>query len=341
MEKKVKNIDSKQPEGTTKTEQQNRKNRYILVRLRDRDPKATVGLFHHMCEKSLPEHVIKKDIGFGGFASVFVAKWKNTPTKYAIKKFVDNKEVYLTKTVNPHANIIQFYGVTKKKDEEKYSLVLEYAEGGTLRDCLRNNTIEWNNQLRFAREIASAILWLHVDKGIVHGDLHPNNILVHKDTIKLADFGRSSETGKGCDNTEVWGVMPYVDPTMLDQTVPYKLNEKSDIYCLGFLFWELTSRTSPFDGLGDYDITLKILSGVREEPVPNTNVKFIELYQKCWKQEPDERSNISEVNETLSSIDSENNNVSTVPYSKGSEESEKTEFEHSCQIDYVGYVKLI
>ncbi|PKK61485.1 hypothetical protein RhiirC2_756698, partial [Rhizophagus irregularis] len=96
---------------------------------------------------------------------------KNTPTKYAIKKFVDNKEVYLTKTVNPHANIIQFYGVTKKKDEEKYSLVLEYAEGGTLRDCLRNNTIEWNNQLRFAREIASAILWLHVDKGIVHGDL--------------------------------------------------------------------------------------------------------------------------------------------------------------------------
>ncbi|CAB5189632.1 unnamed protein product [Rhizophagus irregularis] len=227
-----------------------------------------------------------KDIGFGGFASVFVAKWKNTPTKYAIKKFVDNKEVYLTKTVNPHANIIQFYGVTKKKDEEKYSLVLEYAEGGTLRDCLRNNTIEWNNQLRFAREIASAILWLHVDKGIVHGDLHPNNILVHKDTIKLADFGRSSETGKGCDNTE-------------------------------------------------------ILSGVREEPVPNTNVKFIELYQKCWKQEPDERSNISEVNETLSSIDSENNNVSTVPYSKGSEESEKTEFEHSCQIDYVGYVKLI
>uniref|UniRef100_U9ULH8 Protein kinase domain-containing protein n=1 Tax=Rhizophagus irregularis (strain DAOM 181602 / DAOM 197198 / MUCL 43194) TaxID=747089 RepID=U9ULH8_RHIID len=322
-----------------------------------------------MCEKSLPEHVIKKshledhyanelnrllenniiehyyshdlihskDIGFGGFASVFVAKWKNTPTKYAIKKFVDNKEVYLTKTVNPHANIIQFYGVTKKKDEEKYSLVLEYAEGGTLRDCLRNNTIEWNNQLRFAREIASAILWLHVDKGIVHGDLHPNNILVHKDTIKLADFGRSFETGKGCDNTEVWGVMPYVDPKMLDQTVPYKLNEKSDIYCLGFLFWELTSRTSPFDGLGDYDVTLKILSGVREEPVPNTNVKFIGLYQKCWKQEPDERSNISEVNETLSSIDSENNNVSTVPYSKGSEESEKTEFEHSCQIDYVAF----
>jgi hypothetical protein len=51
------------------------------------------------------------------------------------------------------------------------------------------------------------------------------------------------------------------------------------------------------------------------------------------EQEPDERPNISEVNETLSRIDSENNSVSTVPYSEGSEESKKTEFEHSCQIE--------
>ncbi|PKC58398.1 hypothetical protein RhiirA1_495770 [Rhizophagus irregularis] len=56
-----------------------------------------------------------KYIGSGGFASVYVAKWNNTPTKYAIKKFVNNKEVYLTKMVNPHANIICFYGVTKKE----------------------------------------------------------------------------------------------------------------------------------------------------------------------------------------------------------------------------------
>ncbi|CAB5213906.1 unnamed protein product [Rhizophagus irregularis] len=73
--------------------------------------------------------------------------------------------------VNPHANIICFYGVTKKEDEEKYSLVLEYAEVGTLRDYLKNKIIEWSTQLRFAREITSAILWLHDYKGIVHGIL--------------------------------------------------------------------------------------------------------------------------------------------------------------------------
>ncbi|CAB4441776.1 unnamed protein product [Rhizophagus irregularis] len=272
-----------------------------------------------------------------GSASVYVANWKNTPTKYAIKRPVDDKEVYLTYLANSHENIIQFRGITNFEGDEKYSLVLEYAEGGTLGKYLRDDTItlKWENQLKFAKEITSAILWLHVDKGIVHGDLHPNNILIHKDTIKLADFGRSCQKESGCYNTEVWGVIPYVDP-MLGQKLPYKPNEKSDIYSLGILFWELTSRLSPFDGLEENIIMLKIRNGFREKPVPNTNVKFIGLYQECWKQEPDERPHISKVNEILNTIDSENsgnNDVSTVPYRRGSEESKKTEFVHSCQID--------
>ncbi|CAB5185725.1 unnamed protein product [Rhizophagus irregularis] len=59
-------------------------------------------------------------------------------------------------------------------------LVLEYADK-TLRDYLRDDTIpfKWESQLNFAREIANAISWLHVDKEIIHGDLHPNNILIN------------------------------------------------------------------------------------------------------------------------------------------------------------------
>ncbi|POG58429.1 kinase-like domain-containing protein [Rhizophagus irregularis DAOM 181602=DAOM 197198] len=237
---------------------------------------------------------------FGGSPSVYIANWKNTSTMYAIKKSVNNKEVWLL------------------KDEKKYLLILEYADGGTLGKYLRNNTIEWKNQLRFAKEIASAICWLHDTKKIVHGDFHPNNILVHKDAVKLADFGRSScLKGSGYYNIQVWGVVPYVDPKMLNQKILHKINEKSDIYSLGVIFWELTSRSSPFDGLEGDHITYKILSGVREEPVLNTNVKFIRLYQKCWEQELDERPNIFEINETLSIIDFKNDNVPTVPYSKG------------------------
>ncbi|CAB4442724.1 unnamed protein product [Rhizophagus irregularis] len=57
--------------------------------------------------------------------------------------------------------------------ERYYSLVLGYAEGGTLGKYLRDDTIsfKWENQLKFAKEIASAISWLHDDVGIIHGDL--------------------------------------------------------------------------------------------------------------------------------------------------------------------------
>ncbi|CAB5145348.1 unnamed protein product [Rhizophagus irregularis] len=228
--------------------------------------------------------ILQKAIGSGGFSSVYIAYWKNTSVKYAIKKFKEtskeeeiNNEIKIMKIASHHPNIIRFYGITKLQYENKYSLVLEHAEHGTLRDYLRKNaiTFRWNEQLKFAKEISSAILWLHDDREIVHRDLHPNNVLIHQNTIKLADFGRSSLKGtKGTDC--------------------YNTDE-------------------------------------REEPVLDTNVKFIELYQKCWKHEPDERPNISQVNSELNSIDSKNNNASIVPYER--EESKKTKFVHSCQID--------
>ncbi|GBC31982.2 kinase-like domain-containing protein [Rhizophagus irregularis DAOM 181602=DAOM 197198] len=230
------------------------------------------------------DFIILGTISSGNFASVFVAEWKNTPAKFAIKKFKETSkeediinEIKIMK-LTPHPFIIRFYGVTKLKGENKCSLVLEYADGGTLRDYLRKNTIpfEWKVQLKLAREITSAVLWLHDDRGIIHGDLHPNNILVHQNTIKLADFGRSSLKGSDCYNTE----------------------------------------------------PCNILNGLREEPIINTNARFIELYRKCWGLEPEKRPDIYKVNSELNSIDSENNNTFTVPHSK-EEICKKIEYEDS------------
>uniref|UniRef100_U9US59 Serine-threonine/tyrosine-protein kinase catalytic domain-containing protein n=1 Tax=Rhizophagus irregularis (strain DAOM 181602 / DAOM 197198 / MUCL 43194) TaxID=747089 RepID=U9US59_RHIID len=121
---------------------------------------------------------------------------ENTPTKYAIKKFIDNKEVYLTKMVNSHANIIQFHGVTKIEDEERYSLVLDYAEGGTLRDYLRNNIIEWKTQIRVLFwDLASLIDDLE-DNYIMLGEAIPNT------NNKFAELYQVNETLNSIDNDE-------------------------------------------------------------------------------------------------------------------------------------------
>ncbi|GBC35501.2 kinase-like domain-containing protein [Rhizophagus irregularis DAOM 181602=DAOM 197198] len=73
-----------------------------------------------------------------------------------------------------HPSIIHFYGVTELEDEKNYSLVLEYADGGTLEKYLSDNVktkIKWEIQLKFAKEIAWAVLWLH-DSDIIHGELN-------------------------------------------------------------------------------------------------------------------------------------------------------------------------
>ncbi|PKY45942.1 kinase-like protein [Rhizophagus irregularis] len=252
-------------------------------------------------------------IASGGFSLVHVAYWKNTVTKVAIKKFNENsKEDDIINEINimrvaSHPSIIQFYGIAKFKDKPYYSLVLEYADGGTLKNHLRNNAkIKWESQLKFAKEIAAAILWLHCN-AIIHGDLHPNNILIHKNTIKLADFGCSRLRGNEY-YTKPCGIIPYMDPKILGNPESYDLTEKSDIYSLGVIFWELTSCSSPFDSLVKCLIKSEILKGTREKPIPNTNIEFVALYEVCWKQEPDERPDIRQVISELNSIEPNNFN---------------------------------
>lgn len=77
----------------------------------------------------------------------------------------------------------------------------------------------------------------------------------------------------------------YVDPKFLNQEQNYELNEKSDVYSVGVLMWQISSGHQPFNNeLADYDLAHEIMDGRRENDVKGTPTEYINLYRgKLYK----------------------------------------------------------
>ena len=108
----------------------------------------------------------------------------------------------------------------------------------------------------------------------------------------MVDFGLSRRITDVSSSTDVFGVVPYVDPKYLNniknknKNQHYVLNPKSDVYSVGVLFWQISSGHRPFYAENveyDANLIMKIKEGKRESIVKDTPFKYSNLYKgKCY-----------------------------------------------------------
>ncbi|PKY26719.1 kinase-like protein, partial [Rhizophagus irregularis] len=175
-------------------------------------------------------------------------------------------------------------------------LIMQYADGGNLRRYLNQKFLEltWDDKIKLAYQITEGIKFLQ-GENILHRDLHSGNIVIHQGEAKIIDLGiaKSMETQTNI-HSGVFGLLPYIDPKILEDH-SYKYNYKSDIYSLGVLMWELSSGRPPFIGESESVLKYSLIGGRREEPVPDTPIKYLKLYKSCWDPEPNARPSICQV----------------------------------------------
>ncbi|CAH1766965.1 4637_t:CDS:2, partial [Entrophospora sp. SA101] len=235
----------------------------------------------------------------------------NIDQKYTFEQLINEAKQH--HKVELHSNILRFYGITKEKKHKKnYMFVLEYANNGNLCNYLKANfnIMDWGTKLKFAKQIVSAVRHLHENK-IVHRDLHSKNILIHNGNIKICDFGISkSLLGPSIEASKGIGTIKYSDPQYLNDAENYSRNEKSDIYSIGVLLWEISSGHAPFadKSIKFQDLTLAIISDVREAIIKGTPRKYAEIYtgnneKACWQGKPDSRPHIHQVMQDLDDVD--------------------------------------
>ncbi|MCE8162881.1 MAG: serine/threonine-protein kinase [Candidatus Moeniiplasma glomeromycotorum] len=243
----------------------------------------------------------------GGFSKVYKAKVE----KYGnvVLKNLNNSrnmttdflsEVAHHKLVFDHDHkIAPCYGISCDLQTGNYIMVIPYADQGDLRHWLKNNKyIDFFSKFSIILTIAEGIEKIH-EKNLIHRDLHLGNIL--KDwwtTCYVADLGLCCPVDKTEKEEEIYGVLPYVAPEVL-QGHPY--TQASDIYSFGIMVHEILSGLPPYcDREYDLDLIIRICQGLRPDlDIFQSPQLLKDLIQKCWGADPKKRPTANEIVKNL------------------------------------------
>lgn len=143
-------------------------------------------------------------------------------------------------------NIVDIYDV--RMDGEVLFIAMEYLEGITLKQYIdKVGALKWREATHYIKQILSAVQHAH-ERGVVHRDLKPQNIMLARDgNIKVMDFGiaKVSDFETRNMNAQAIGSVHYISP---EQASGDELDERTDIYSIGIMLYELCTGALPFDG---------------------------------------------------------------------------------------------
>ncbi len=218
---------------------------------------------------------IREIIGVGGMAVVYKAHDNQENRTVAIKilkeEFISNEE-FLRRFKNEskaiamlsHPNIVKVYDVSFG-DLIQY-IVMEYIEGITLKEFIeQEGSLRWKDAVHFTVQILKGLQHAH-DKGIVHRDVKPQNIMVLSDgTIKVTDFGiaRFARSDQRTITDKAIGSVHYISP---EQARGEKTDEKADIYSVGVMLYEMLTGKLPFQA--ESAVSVAIMQLQRDPQLP-------------------------------------------------------------------------
>lgn len=210
----------------------------------------------------------------GHFSSVYLASDRRTGERFAVKiikkdkndlqkarKFVRREVKVLSVTI--HRNLVRavdFFSV-----DGKPHLVLEYVDGGSLRDLIKKRTrLDEDTTRLILRGLLEGVAYLH-SKGIVHRDLKPDNVLMVTETHpKIADFGLATFLSEELKQVHsVVGTPSYVAPEVI-RGVPY--GTPADCWAIGIILYYMIVGERPYQGESREDIKKSVLDGSMRFP---------------------------------------------------------------------------
>ncbi len=246
---------------------------------------------------------ISEIIGDGGMAVVYKAWDTQDEMPVAIKvlreEYIDNdefirrfKDESKAIAVLSHPNIVKVYDVSFG-DRMQY-IVMEYIDGITLKDYIeRCGSISVKDTIHFIVQILRALQHAH-DKGIIHRDIKPQNIMLLEDgTIKVTDFGiarfSKNNTKSMTMTNKAIGSVHYVSP---EQARGEPTDAKSDLYSLGVMMYEMLTGKLPFDADNAVSVAIMQLQSDPEPPRkinPDIPVGLEEIIIKTMQKDPKKR----------------------------------------------------